>query len=134
MEKLTYVKTDPERTSKKGNNYIPCSIKVESRGDVFINGYGDDETATWKAGDEVDIMITEDKGYVNFKKAKAKNEGRAKHDGAILDRIMKVEDDVKSIKKILKKTSDGKKKTNTETPTPAAPVDDEEINIDEINF
>lgn len=79
MEKLTYVNsttTDKEGNSlktKAGKPYTRLSLKVESKGDRYVSGFGNTENKDWKVGDEVDIVITEsttqDKNgnpYLNF--------------------------------------------------------------------
>lgn len=79
MEKLTFVKrTDSDQQgnaliSKQGKPYTRVSIKIESKGDRYISGFGSKENEAWKVGDEVEISITEssskDKNgqpYLNF--------------------------------------------------------------------
>ena len=64
-EKLTYVRRE-EKTSKAGKPYTSFSIKVESRGDVFISGFGKKANADWKEGDEVEIDITQNGKWLNW--------------------------------------------------------------------
>lgn len=79
MEKLTLVKrdtTDREGnalTTRDGRPYTRMSIKVESKGDKYVSGFGSKDNSDWKVGDEVDILIVEsdktDKNgqpYLNF--------------------------------------------------------------------
>ena len=79
MEKLTYLKRDTSDRegnaliSKQGKPYTRLSIKVESKGDRYISGFGNEGNKDWKVGDEVDITITESttmdksgKPYLNF--------------------------------------------------------------------
>lgn len=83
MEKLTFVKrTDTDAkgdalVSKQGKPYTRLSIKVESKGERYISGFGNQGNADWKVGDEVDITITESdakdktgKPYLNFSQPK----------------------------------------------------------------
>lgn len=79
MEKLTYLNRtttdkmgEPLRT-KQGKPYTRLSIKVESKGDRFISGFGNQTNSEWQVGDEVDIVITEAEAkdkegrpYLNF--------------------------------------------------------------------
>ena len=64
-EKLTYVRRE-EKTSKAGKPYTSFSIKVESRGDKFISGFGNKGNASWKEGDEVEIEIEQKGNYLNW--------------------------------------------------------------------
>ena len=60
-----------ERTSaKSGKPYTSLSIKTNQYGDKYLSGFGNDENASWKVGDEVEIDVatkTTDKGeFLNF--------------------------------------------------------------------
>lgn len=96
MEKITFVKRD--NTDKEGNtlktkdgrDYVRMTLKVESKGERYISGFGNAGNTGWKVGDEVDIVITEaektdSKGqkYLNFSQPKP---------------IDKMGDDIKQIK------------------------------------
>lgn len=110
IEKLTFVKrdsTDREGNpliSKQGKPYTRMSIKVESRGDRYLSGFANAGNASWKPGDEVDIVITEaqakDKNgqpYLNFsqpKPADIASEGISK----ILDKLTAMQLDINTIK------------------------------------
>lgn len=79
METLTFVKrdtTDKEGNAlktKDGRAYTRMSIKVDSKGDRYISGFGNKDNADWKVGDQIDITITEaektdkeGRPYLNF--------------------------------------------------------------------
>lgn len=53
---LTFVKNE-NKTSKAGKSYSVCSIKTKEHGDVFINGFGNKTTESWKIGDIVEAEI-----------------------------------------------------------------------------
>jgi hypothetical protein len=78
-EKITYIKR--ETSDREGNAlktrdnrpYTRVLLKVESKADRYISGFGSDFNAKWEVGDAVDITITEsdkkDKNgvaYLNF--------------------------------------------------------------------
>lgn len=99
MEKLTFVKrTDTDAkgdalVSKQGKPYTRVSIKVESKGDRYISGFGNQGNAEWKVGDEVDITITESdtkdktgKPYLNFSQPK-KQENNSEQMEIILNKL-----------------------------------------------
>ena len=68
--KLTYVRSE-EKTSKGGKNYTSVGIKIESKPDTCINGFGNAQTANWQEGDEFELDIFEEeyngKMYWKFK-------------------------------------------------------------------
>ncbi len=68
--KLTYVRSE-EKTSKGGKNYTSVGIKIESKPDTWINGFGNAQTANWQEGDEFELDIFEEeyngKMYWKFK-------------------------------------------------------------------
>lgn len=72
MERLTKVyrstkdKNGNLLRTRDGREYERVSIKVESRGDKWISGFGNDENKQWKEGDSVDIKITQNGEYLNF--------------------------------------------------------------------
>lgn len=82
-EKITYIKrdtTDREGNAlktKDGRPYTRMSLKVESKGDKYISGFGNAGNAAWGVGDDVEITIVEapmkDKNgvpYLNFTQPK----------------------------------------------------------------
>ena len=68
--KLTYVNSE-KKTSAKGNEYTSVGIKIESKPDTWINGFGNAQTAKWQEGDEFELDIYEEeyngKMYWKFK-------------------------------------------------------------------
>lgn len=76
MEKITEVKryttnkAGEPLVTKTGKPYTSIRIKVASRGDTFISGFGNAENALWKPGDEVDIVIEQKGEYLNFTQPK----------------------------------------------------------------
>lgn len=83
MEKITYIKRDTSDRegnaliSKQGKPYTRMTLKVESKGERYISGFGNQSNAGWQVGDEVDITITESdtkdktgKPYLNFSQPK----------------------------------------------------------------
>lgn len=86
MEKILYIKRDTSDRegnaliSKQGKPYTRMTLKVESKGERYISGFGNQSNADWAMGDEVDIVIAESatkdktgKPYLNFSQPK-KNE------------------------------------------------------------
>ena len=73
MEKITYIARKP-MTSKAGKPFTSLSLKVESRGDRFISGFGNKSNEHWVVGQEVDIIIEEKGQYLNFTEATANKE------------------------------------------------------------
>lgn len=82
-EKITYIKrTDTDAkgdalVSRQGKPYTRLTLKVESRGERYISGFGNQSNVDWAVGDEVDITITEStsldkngKPYLNFSQPK----------------------------------------------------------------
>lgn len=83
-EKITYLKrddTDREGNalmSKAGKPYTRMTLKVESKGDRYISGFGNASNKDWSVGDEVDITIVEaektdkeGRPYLNFSQPKS---------------------------------------------------------------
>ena len=68
--KLTYVNSE-KKTSAKGNEYTLVGIKIESKPNTWINGFGNAQTAKWNVGDEFELDIYEEeyngKMYWKFK-------------------------------------------------------------------
>lgn len=86
LEKITYVNRSA-KTSKAGKPYTSLSLKVESRGDKFINGFGNKSNEAWKIGDTVDILIEEKGQYLNFTEADSK-QGVEKTANAKIEEIL----------------------------------------------
>ena len=57
--KLTYVRSE-KKTSAKGNDYTSVGIKIESKPDTWINGFGNAQTEKWTEGDEFELDIYEE--------------------------------------------------------------------------
>lgn len=83
METITFLKRDTSDRegnalmSKQGKPYTRMTLKVESKGERYISGFGNQSNADWAIGDEVDIVITESatkdktgKPYLNFTQPK----------------------------------------------------------------
>lgn len=79
METITFLKRDDtdkegnELRTKDGRQYTRMTLKVESKGERYISGFGNAQNKDWSIGDEVDITITEatakdknGKPYLNF--------------------------------------------------------------------
>ena len=60
----THNKKGQEYISKNGKPYELCSIK-DSKG--YISGFGNQTTNAWKVGDEIEIEITPNGNFRNFK-------------------------------------------------------------------
>lgn len=79
MEKVTLTKVNSYTTDKEGKPlvgkngkpYTRVLIQTDKHGDQFISGFGNQDNAGWKEGDEVEIEVEEvtkgDKTYYNFK-------------------------------------------------------------------
>jgi len=134
-EKITYVNRT-QRTSKAGKPYTSLSLKVESRGDKFINGFGNQSNESWKVGDTVDILIEQKGEYLNFVPAEGKKaeeitiNAKLEH---ILTKLGLIQNYLQT--NLPKRTSDGNlmpsfpgEKVKVEYP------DDETISADQIPF
>jgi len=59
-----------DKTSKAGKPYVSLGIQCDKYGDQWINGFGGQENADWKEGDEVEVTIEKKtfngKEYLNF--------------------------------------------------------------------
>jgi len=58
-----------ERTSKAGKPFTSCRLTTYSQKlqkDIYLSGFGDSKTQTWKPGDTVDIEVTQNGEYWNF--------------------------------------------------------------------
>lgn len=99
-EKITYVKRDDSDRegnalkTKDGRPYTRMTLKVESKGDRYISGFGSASNKDWKVGDEVDIIITEaektdkeGKPYLNFSQPKAATSNPDERIGKILTEL-----------------------------------------------
>lgn len=133
MEKITYVNrttTDKEGNAlktKDGRLYTRVSLKVESKGDRYISGFGNTGNADWKVGDEVEITITEaatkDKNglpYLNFTQPK-KEDKVLENTEAILNRLVGIQLQLTSIQAKL-------------APQKAEPMDDYPMDDGEVAF
>lgn len=138
MEKLTYLKrdtTDREGnalTTKDGRPYTRMSIKVDSKGDRYVSGFGTSENAGWKVGDEVDITIVEaaakDKNgrpYLNFSMPKKEDKIDDKLE-MILNRIVSIKLELAAIRSFVEPK---KKSYETEEQPP-----DDEVDPDLVPF
>jgi len=54
-------------TTKDGRNYERVRIQVAEKPDIWISGFGNSQTKTWDVGSKVDIEITQNGEYWNFK-------------------------------------------------------------------
>ena len=71
MEKITYLRRE-EKTSKAGKPFTSLSLKVESKGERYLSGFGNKANEHWKIGDTVNIIIEEKGQYLNFTMAESK--------------------------------------------------------------
>src|SRR3990167_3671552 len=54
-------------TDRPSRPYTRLAIKTKEHGDKWLSGFENRETANWKEGDIVDIEITPNGQYLNFK-------------------------------------------------------------------
>lgn len=134
METLTFVKrdsTDKEGNplvTKDGRPYVRMSIKVASRGDRYLSGFGNAANGGWQVGDEVDIVITESdkldkngKPYLNFSLPKPEDKAN--------EALNKILMEITPIKLMLQEILSHVK------PRKKSPQEvDEDINIDDVPF
>lgn len=71
---LTQVFIKQQVSAKTGKPYTSLSLKATEYGDRFISGFGSKESENWKAGDVVEVEVTESekmdrtgKPYLNWK-------------------------------------------------------------------
>lgn len=65
VKHLTTDKEGKTLVTKTGKPYTRTLIKCEEYPKT-ISGFGNNENASWKAGDEIDLLITEVGQYLNF--------------------------------------------------------------------
>ena len=53
--------------NQKGNPYTRVGIQTAEHGAVWISGFGNSHNTSWKAGDKVELEITQNGQYWNFK-------------------------------------------------------------------
>lgn len=53
--------------NRNGENYTKLSIKTTEHGEKWLSGFQNDTNKDWKEGDVVEIEITENGEYLNFK-------------------------------------------------------------------
>lgn len=81
MKKITITKiytTDKDKAgnplmSKQGKPYTRMSVKAKEYGEKWISGFKNQQSAEWKEGDEVDVIIEEKGEYLNFTTPKAED-------------------------------------------------------------
>jgi len=57
---ITYIKSE-QKTSKAGKPYVSVGMKLAEFGDnTWINGFGNKQTASWKEGDTVELVVTDE--------------------------------------------------------------------------
>jgi len=69
---VTITKTYKKKIKTKRGDAMSFSIKTKEHGDKWIGGFEDDTNKNWKIGDKVEIEITENGEYTNFKIPKKK--------------------------------------------------------------
>lgn len=134
MDKITFIKRDTSDRegnalkTKDGRPYTRLSLKVESKGDRYISGFGNKDNENWKIGDEVDIVITEsttkDKNgvpYLNFSMSKKEDVTNEKLE-LILNALTGIRLELQSIKAFV----EPRKRSQQEI--------DEGINLDDVPF
>lgn len=72
MEKITFISRKPMTSKTTGKPFTSLSLKVESKGDRFLSGFGNKGNDNWAIGDTVDILIEEKGQYLNFTMAESK--------------------------------------------------------------
>lgn len=78
-------------SQKTGRPYSKCSIKCEQYGDKWIGGFSNQTNQSWKEGDEVEIEITQNGNYLNFKTPN-KNDQLDQVINALANRVAKLEE------------------------------------------
>ena len=61
-------KTGKPLVDRHGREYEKVSIKSIEYGDKWISGFGGQWNLFWREGDTVNVDVTEDSGYLNFRK------------------------------------------------------------------
>lgn len=69
---LTKVYLDQEKMSKNGKPYRKFNIQTQEHGDRWLSGFANKVTQNWKAGDTVEIEVTENGKYLNYSPMLAK--------------------------------------------------------------
>lgn len=81
MEKVIITKvfrTDTDKAgaklmSKAGKPYTKCNIQTQQHGERYLSGFGNKTNENWKAGDEVEIKITQNGEWLNYETPKAED-------------------------------------------------------------
>lgn len=70
LTKVSRTTSDKEGNAlktKDGRPYTRISIKTEQHADKYLSGFENADTKNWKEGDTVEIDVTENGQYLNFK-------------------------------------------------------------------
>lgn len=81
MEKVIITKvfrTDTDKAgaklmSKAGKPYTKCNIQTQQHGEKYLSGFGNKTNENWKAGDEVEIKVTQNGEWLNYETPKAED-------------------------------------------------------------
>ena len=57
--------------NKNGNAYEKISIQTNQNGDKWVGGFSNETNKAWNVGDSVDIDVTQNGDWLNFKEVKA---------------------------------------------------------------
>lgn len=89
MEQITEITRVPLTSKKTGKPFTSLRLKVASRGDTQISGFGNARNEGWKVGDSVNILIEQKGEYLNFTEADSK-QGVEKTTNAKIEEIITV--------------------------------------------
>lgn len=124
--KLTQVSRENKVSATSGKPYVRMLIKCQEHGDKLLSGFGGQDNAHWKAGDEVEVDIEEiEKNgtkYLNFKTLKKGDKADEKLE-MILNRIVGLQLRVETVIALLSPKTDP-------YPTP----EDEGIDVSDVPF
>lgn len=107
MEKITNIyRTSKDKNgsplkTRDGREYTRISIKTQEHGVKWISGFENYQNANWKEGDVVDIEVTTNGEYLNFKS---------------LSKLDLLERRVEALEKLINKPND-KPQNDDEPPT-----------------
>jgi len=87
QETITEITRVPLTSKSTGKPFTSLRMKVASRGDALISGFGNKSNEHWKVGDSVNILIEQKGQYLNFTQADSK-QGQEKTANAKIEEIL----------------------------------------------
>ena len=87
--------------NKNGNAFERIAIQTDKNGDKWLGGFSNETNKAWNVGDSVDIDITEDGRWLNFKEAKTNGGASGADFNRLLEDVFKIDERVIKLEKII---------------------------------